>query len=133
VPIQRRDVAAMLNNDRIAIAILFTAKDHFPIACRLDWRTAWRRVIDTTMRPNRVQDRMFAARIETGKPGILFPIAKYNRGRQRYVALRQANVGNTRGERNGAPELRTTQREISQSTCSRRSRIEAKGVQWKRN
>ena len=66
VCIKRCDVATMLQNDGVAVAILDAAMDDLAVARRFDWRTAWCGVINSPMRANCIQDRMTSFRIEIG-------------------------------------------------------------------
>ncbi len=63
--IERRDITAVLQDYRVAVTVLFTAKDDFAVAGRFDRCTARCRVIDTTMCAYGIQDRMPPPRIET--------------------------------------------------------------------
>ena len=64
--VQRRDVATVLNDDRVAVAIFFASEDNFPVTGRIDRCATGRRVIDATMCANSIENWMFAPRIETG-------------------------------------------------------------------
>jgi len=63
--VERRDVSAMLEDDRIAVAVLHAAEHDFPIACREYRRARRRRVVDTSVRPNGIENRMSPIEIET--------------------------------------------------------------------
>ena len=64
VCVQRRNVAAVLQYYRIAIATLAAAKNHLAIASRFDRRTLGCCVIHTLVGANSVQHRVFAARVK---------------------------------------------------------------------
>ena len=64
--IQGRDIATMLQDHGIAIAVLDASKDHFAITRCHDGGTLWRRVIHAAMRPNGIENRVPTSWIETG-------------------------------------------------------------------
>ena len=64
VRIKCRNVSTMLKNHNIAITILDGSKNNLAVACCLDRRASRRSIIDTTMRPYCIQNRMFSIRIE---------------------------------------------------------------------
>src|SRR5690349_946142 len=64
VSVLRRDVAAMLENDRVAVTALRAAEQYFPVAGRADRGARRRRVVDTAMGTNRIEHGMATVRIE---------------------------------------------------------------------
>ena len=54
----------MLDNDRIAVAVLNAAKRHPAVARRNDRRPGRRGVVDATVRANGIEHRMPAIQIE---------------------------------------------------------------------
>ncbi len=63
--IKRRDIAAMLHDYRVAVAVFSAAKDNFSVAGRLDRCASGRRVVDTAVCTNRIENRMLSSWIET--------------------------------------------------------------------
>src|SRR5688572_9067540 len=66
MPVQRSDVAAMLQNDCVAVPALNAAEQNFAVARCADWSARRSGVVDAAMGPNRVQHRMASARVEIG-------------------------------------------------------------------
>src|SRR5690606_10060203 len=64
VRVQRRDVAAMLDDHGVAVPAVSAAMDDLAVACRLDRRTTGCRIVDAAVRANGVKYRMAALRVE---------------------------------------------------------------------
>src|SRR5262245_768829 len=62
--VQRRDVAAVLNDDRIAVSALHTAKQNFSVTGCSDRCARRSRVVDAAVRTDRVENRVTPTRIE---------------------------------------------------------------------
>src|SRR5688572_7199408 len=62
--VQSRDVAAVLNDDRIAVSALDTAKQNFSVAGGSDRCARWRGVVNASMCTDRVEHRVTPTRIE---------------------------------------------------------------------
>src|SRR5688572_5085285 len=64
MPIQSRDVAAVLQDDRVAVAALGAAEQHLAVAGGADRCSGRSGIVDAAMRAHRVEDWVTPARIE---------------------------------------------------------------------